>query len=53
MRTVGVDLSAEPDKTAVATVEWSGGAAVVTELAETARVEGWIAMPTCGLDDLR
>lgn len=36
MRTVGVDLSAEPDKTAVATVEWSGGAAVVTALAEKA-----------------
>jgi predicted nuclease with RNAse H fold len=36
MRTVGVDLSAEPAGTAVATLEWADGAAVVTELAERA-----------------
>ncbi|TDC49107.1 DUF429 domain-containing protein [Jiangella ureilytica] len=36
MRTVGVDLSAEPAGTAVATLEWADGAAVVTEVAERA-----------------
>ncbi|TDD66817.1 DUF429 domain-containing protein [Jiangella aurantiaca] len=36
MRTVGVDLSAEPAGTAVATVEWAGGGVVVTGLAERA-----------------
>ncbi|WP_116951068.1 DUF429 domain-containing protein [Jiangella endophytica] len=36
MRTVGVDLSAEPAGTAVATIQWAGGAAVVTALAEKA-----------------
>ena len=30
MRTVGVDLSAEPKKTAVAVVEWSPGEALVS-----------------------
>ncbi|MBB5791358.1 DUF429 domain-containing protein [Jiangella mangrovi] len=36
VRTVGVDLSAEPAGTAVATLEWADGAAVVTGLAERA-----------------
>jgi hypothetical protein len=37
MRTVGVDLSAEPKKTAVAVVEWSPGEALVSsvDLAQT------------------
>lgn len=42
MRTVGVDLSAEPAGTAVATLEWSGGPAVVTGLAERADDDGVI-----------
>lgn len=33
MRTVGVDLSAEPSKTATATVLWEGGAAIVENVA--------------------
>lgn len=36
MRTVGVDLSAEPAGTADATLEWADGGAVVTELTERA-----------------
>jgi predicted nuclease with RNAse H fold len=39
MRTVGVDLSAEPAGTAVATLDWADGVAVVTELVERAADE--------------
>jgi hypothetical protein len=30
--TVGVDLAAEPARTALATVAWNGGTAVITQL---------------------
>ncbi len=32
MRTVGIDLAAQPAKTGVATVEWESGRARVTQL---------------------
>ncbi|RIQ20264.1 DUF429 domain-containing protein [Jiangella rhizosphaerae] len=54
MRTVGVDLSAEPAGTAVATVEWAGGAAVVTGLVERAAddavIEAVVGAEKSGID---
>jgi len=54
MRTVGIDLAAEPAKTAVATVDWSGGLARVVDLRLGATddhlVEAVLGADKCGID---
>ena len=54
MRTVGVDLAAEPKKTAVAVVEWRAGQAVVESVAlgqgDAAIVDAVLASDKAGID---
>ncbi|WFR71692.1 DUF429 domain-containing protein [Prescottella defluvii] len=54
MRTVGVDLSAEPAKTAVATIDWGGGSARVVDLrlgvTDDGLVEAIRRADKCGID---
>ena len=54
MRTVGIDLAAEPAKTAVAMVDWSGGSARVVDLRLGATddhlVEAVLGADKCGID---
>ncbi|WP_460973758.1 DUF429 domain-containing protein [Prescottella soli] len=54
MRTVGIDLSAEPAKTAVATIDWGGGSARVVDLrlgvTDDGLVEAIRGVDKCGID---